>query len=484
MRLLLLLVTCFYALTYSLTGHAIVIRHDKDDSHYQTLAKQYAHSMVYSDNCAGTVIDDYWVVTAAHCANPITQMPLAIRHLDQQYPVAQIIPYPDPNRTGEHDIALLRLSWPLKNAKPAQLYTASDEQGKGVVFVGKGTFGTGITGQQVLDNITRAATNTVKSTDKNWLTFNFDKPPLATALEGVNGTVDSGGPAFITVKDQLFIAGVSCCQEPVITKAGIELQGGYNSTEYYARVSHYSEWIQQQLAKHSTPLKLEHPILTALHNNELTLAKNLLNQNALWQKEPQLISEILLYCFYHGHSDIVALMLAHNSKIKTLQIDGLPLAAYAMKQGNGTVFSLLINAGVDLSYQGFKGQNYLSLLSWQFPANSHHQDYPALLDLLLSKGFDINAVDQRGDGPIHLAGFIGNATRLQILLSKGANINLADNNGTTVLMDMARKGNIELLKLLIDLGADTKLKDTKGRSAWDIAKVHRQTEAMGLLANY
>lgn len=491
---LLLLLSTLYSLLYALTANAIVIRHDKDDKLYQQLAEPYEASVVYLGICVGTVIDRHWVLTAAHCANPVTQLPIYITHLGKQYPVAQIIAYPNPKRDFAHDIALLRLSWPLKNAKPALLYNKTDqlgdELGKVVTFVGNGKFGDGLSGEQVFDDTLRAATNTVKTVEPNLLTFNFDKPPSATELEGVSGIQDSGGPAFFEQDGKRYIVGVGCCQDPVISPAGVELHGGYNSTEYYVRVQSHRDWLIQQMADAPVAPVIKHPILDALAQGNVTLAKQQLKQrlkqdHGQWSKDPSLVTAILLNILYHDHSDIkgdiaeliLAQFLAQLPAIKQHKINGLPLAAYALKQNNGAFFTLLVNAGADLSYRGFKGQDYLSLLSWQYLGS----DYGALVDLLLAKGFDINAQDKRGDGAIHLAGFIADADRIRLLVAKGANINLRDNNGMTILMDMVRRGNIKLLKLLIKLGADSGIRNKKGQTAWDMAKALNHNEAMAVL---
>ncbi|MFT5162991.1 MAG: hypothetical protein ACI9FJ_001572 [Alteromonadaceae bacterium] len=62
--------------------------------------------MVYLDICVGTVIKPYWILTAAHCANLVTQLPLHIRHLGKKHPVGQIIAYPDADK-GEDQFSLL-----------------------------------------------------------------------------------------------------------------------------------------------------------------------------------------------------------------------------------------------------------------------------------------------------------------------------------------------------------------------------------------
>jgi len=428
-----LLLVCYFA---SMSSHSIIIRHDKSDEKYRELAEKYKPSMAYLEFCAGTVIDLYWVVTAAHCVNPTEKFPKYINHLGIKYPVKNIVVHPDAVDSIDLDLALLELSWPLDNAKPVDLYRESNELQKNVTFVGKGKTGTGISGDKIRDKIERAATNTVTSVEKNWLTFNFNAPSTATELEGVSGVEDSGGPAFIEKDNKILLAGVGCCQEPVKGNDGVELQGGYNSTEYYSRVSTYSTWIDKRMASRDEIKGTRHPIIMAFENNNIKAAIILMTADDDWLNHPLLVEKILLNLFYRQSISFIEHFFITFPRLLQQEIDDLPLPVYAYMQGNGELFSLLVNQGLKLNYQGFKGQNYLSLLTWQY----FNDDYNSLIKLLLRKGFNINSQDQRGDAAIHLAGFLGWPERIKFLVANGADINLADNNGKTVLMDMARKG--------------------------------------------
>jgi hypothetical protein len=129
-----------------------------------------------------------------------------------------------------------------------------------VTFVGRGATGTGLTGQQLEDRRLRAATNRVESTldvfpmtsargqypaEGFQLRFRFDAPgdPNVTALEGISGEGDSGGPAYITRDGVLYVIGVSSGQDPRPTKLG-----RYGVFEFYVRVSHFADWIRDNIA--------------------------------------------------------------------------------------------------------------------------------------------------------------------------------------------------------------------------------------------
>jgi hypothetical protein len=107
-----------------------------------------------------------------------------------------------------------------------------------VLLLGRDDFGNGHDGVLGVDHRLRRVTNQVDSADKYWLRFRFDPPPGGTALEGVAGEGESGGPAVMRVGDGLRVAGVSSWQD----HAGP--LGTYGCIEHYARVSTQITWIR------------------------------------------------------------------------------------------------------------------------------------------------------------------------------------------------------------------------------------------------
>lgn len=227
----------------SSVAFAIIRRHDVDDAEYLVDASEYpaVADLLEPGDCLATLVAPQWALSAAHC----------VRHLDVPHTLTFGV-----ETVGvrgkvcnerfdgvRHDIALVHLDAPV-SVQPHPIYRGDDELGQQVILVGRGDTATGLTGQDgaTLDLLTRRSTNTVAETTSRWLKFRFDAPsdPGVTAIEGISGDGDSGGPAFIDTPEGLALAGLSAYQDA----SGSNL-GKYGVTEVYTRVSRYRDFVDE-----------------------------------------------------------------------------------------------------------------------------------------------------------------------------------------------------------------------------------------------
>lgn len=229
----------------------IVTRHDKekeafyaDPADYPGIIQLRLRDLTGFVEMEGSFIQSDWILTAAHGLNSV-EAGQRIDLFDSTYTLRRIIVHPD-FEGFEHDLALIQLDRPALLTEPIPLVEDTLELGEIITIVGRGWTGTGLTGPVVHDNRFRMATNRIDSVSKHWIKFRFDEPdhPNTTAYEGVSGSGDSGGPAFITVNGQLKLAGISSNQryEQLQVK-----EGHYGVVEYYTRVSTYTSWIHSVL---------------------------------------------------------------------------------------------------------------------------------------------------------------------------------------------------------------------------------------------
>ena len=243
---------------------SLVVRHDVPEETFIALAKKFPQ-VCHFEMGEGTLIDSCWVLTAGHIGQDLksellTEKKPKVRCNNQSSLIEAVFIHPDFKNIEEglnNDIALVKIKTPVRNTMPANIYLKQDETGKHIIIVGMGDTGTGITGPQNRNSITRAASNVIDGVEKSWIYFAFDPPESknVTEFEGVSGPGDSGGPAFLMEHDSLFILGVSSFQKGQ-DKFG---KGRYGVTEYYSRVSAFSTWIHQTIYDYPNNL----PVSTA-----------------------------------------------------------------------------------------------------------------------------------------------------------------------------------------------------------------------------
>lgn len=92
-----------------------------------------------------------------------------------------------------------------------------------------------------------------------------------------------------------------------------------------------------------------------------------------------------------------------------------------------------------------------------------------VIELLLSRGADINLSNAQGRTPLHWAAWSNQTAAINLLSSRNARIDARDIAGNTPLMLAAQHGSMEATKALLDAGANKTLVNVKGETAADRA---------------
>lgn len=249
---------------FSQYSFAVVKRHDVSEKNYEvTNTPEYLINMPHEGH--GVLITPEWIVTVAHVIF-YDYKGKKIKVGNTDYQISKVIVHPDytqPDKSlfkgdakplmdffkNRSDIALIKLSSRVSDVTPIELYGSTDERGKIVTVYGQGATGDGLVGEiaetKPLKTL-KLFQNIIENSDANWLSYKFDNPSSALALEGMHGSGDSGGSSIIYKNDTPYLVGLSSWQ---FWSGDISLfKGGlYGSIGYQVRISSYKKWIYATL---------------------------------------------------------------------------------------------------------------------------------------------------------------------------------------------------------------------------------------------
>lgn len=140
----------------------------------------------------------------------------------------------------------------------------------------------------------------------------------------------------------------------------------------------------------------------------------------------------------------------------------------AVTNGYIDIVQYLLTTKADVNARNNYGGTPLHLAAM---VKGQHGD---LVEMLLAHGADVNACDAHALTPLHYAALVDNPDAVRLLLDHGAKVNARDNKvGDTPLILAAGKGYKEVVELLLAHGADVNLADNEGTPlAWAIHTGH------------
>ena len=141
----------------------------------------------------------------------------------------------------------------------------------------------------------------------------------------------------------------------------------------------------------------------------------------------------------------------------------MPLLEIALQSGQPAIVDLLIDSGYEIN-----------LRDWYVLVGQGPKGFDTLVKGFLAKGWDINARQKHRRGmwtPLHWVAQRGLTNGVACLLANGADPNVTDDKGQTPLHFIAQKGvGKNQAELLIEHGADLNARDEVGQTPLDYAK--------------
>ncbi|EWZ97237.1 hypothetical protein FOWG_01734 [Fusarium oxysporum f. sp. lycopersici MN25] len=152
--------------------------------------------------------------------------------------------------------------------------------------------------------------------------------------------------------------------------------------------------------------------------------------------------------------------------------DVTPLA-WACATGRKSLVQLLLDKGADCNAICHGGQTPL-----HFSVDSEDTE---ITEILLAHAANPMAADDEGQTPLGAAAASGNITAAKQLIDRGADISHVSANGSTPLSEACSNGHVLLAKFLLEKGADINQTATNGYSSLFLAVWYGYSEVVELL---
>lgn len=140
----------------------------------------------------------------------------------------------------------------------------------------------------------------------------------------------------------------------------------------------------------------------------------------------------LLWATARGQIAIVRMLLEHDAKVNTTDLNGWSPLHFAVTQGRLDICQLLLDHGAKPDF----GVKTLLLQAAKL-------GHAAICQLFLAHDVNIRTVDKHGRGPLHVAAVHGNASTCLVLLEYGFDHQSRDKIGQTALDLAMQKGKHE-----------------------------------------
>jgi ankyrin repeat protein len=224
------------------------------------------------------------------------------------------------------------------------------------------------------------------------------------------------------------------------------------------------------------------PLTVATWNNKVEIIKILLELGADIHAKDKIGATALFHACIHGHTEALQLLLQNGAQANdsSRPMGMTPLLAAIESRDEETALLILKHSSVDtINYRspyigGHAHGNSTALVS------TIDSNMMALFKQLLDRKIDLNkSGNDRDQTPLTAATTQGKKEIAVLLISKGANIDGVNENGETPLIYTARYGSRpEMLALLLKHGAKVNAVNVEGLSALDLTSDSANREVL------
>lgn len=206
-----------------------------------------------------------------------------------------------------------------------------------------------------------------------------------------------------------------------------------------------------KLDPNATSTDGENALMLSCKSGKTLLFKQFLEKTTTLEQTNKAGETVLFYAIRSGNEEMINLLLDQKAAINHTALSGTTPLMVAAQSLNNLWVKRLIDLGADCTKKNREGQDVLTILIGKSGAGIDKE----LLELLVSKGLNVNVTDSEGESLVFKAAESGNLELLQYLRSVGATFNPLDNS-----KQRPETKNALVIRYLIENGADINATDS------------------------
>ena len=221
------------------------------------------------------------------------------------------------------------------------------------------------------------------------------------------------------------------------------------------------------------------PLFTSCVNGTYDVGDLLIRRGASLNMLNERGDSAISIAAYHGHDNLVALLLKKKAKHldKQTKDTGYTALHFAAYKGHLLVVKMLVKAKCDIDMVDKDGRSPIMLAAME--------GHKEVVKFLISKDADLDIQDQNGFNALMLAVSYNKKYVVPSILDSGCIVKLANFRGETPLLIAAILGYQDLIKLLVLHGVDIMDEVNKdGKNAIELAEENNHTEAAQFLRQF
>lgn len=221
---------------------------------------------------------------------------------------------------------------------------------------------------------------------------------------------------------------------------------------------------------------LQTPLILAVRKHHYAIVELLLEYKADVNLFETSNATALHSAAENGDEKMMHILLRHGADINSTNHFAQTPLCLAAYEGHCGIINILLDHGAIMGFPNLD-KDHLASECWFPPLHASVEVFEegdkstAALELLISRGAEVNMLDGSGETALHWAASFGANSMIRALLEHGADVNRPNLDGNTALHIAAEHTEqVDTIRILLDRGADWRLTTRIGFTPLQLAR--------------